>query len=83
MLRLDSVDGHHQHDGFHVRIGAGRAQGDDQIVEHEGKNLLCIARRVSEENNGGTVDVVETFDGPAVGMKPPPPPEALPITGGS
>ena len=83
VLRLDPVDGHHQHDGFHVRIGAGRAQVDDQIVEHEGKNLLCIARRVSEENNGGTVDVVETLEGPAVGMKPPPPPGAPPLTDGS
>lgn len=83
VLRLDPVDGHHQHDGFHVRIGAGRAQVDDQIVEHEGKNLLCIARRVSEENNGGTVDLVETLEGPAVGMKPPPPPGAPPLTDGS
>ena len=83
VLRLDSVDGHNQHDGFHVRIGAGRIQVDDQIVEHEGKTLLCIARRVSEENNGGTVDLVETLEGPAVGMKPPPPLGAPQLTDGS
>ncbi len=79
VLRLDSVNGHHhQHDGFQVRIGAGRPQGDDQVVAHGGENLLCIARHVSEELNGGTVDVVETLEGPTVGIKPPPTPESLP-----
>ena len=61
VLRLDSVDGHNQHDGFHVLIGAGRIQVDDQIVEHEGKTLRCSARRVIEETNGGTVDLGETL----------------------
>ena len=84
VLRLDSVvDGHHQHDGFRVRMGAGPPQGDDQVVEHGGENLLCIARHVSEELNGGTVYVVETLEGPAVGVKPPPPPGAPPLTDGS
>ena len=44
---------------------------------------MCIARRVSEENNGGTVDLVETLEGPAVGMRPPPPPGAPPLADGS
>ena len=83
VLRLDSVNGHHQDDGFQVRMGAGRPQGDDQIVEHGGEELLRIARRVSEELNGGTVDLVETLEGPAVGLKPPPPPGAPPLTDGS
>ena len=83
VLRLDSVNGHHQHDTFQVRIGAGWPQADDQLVEHEGKELLRIAGHVSEQLNGGTVDLVETLDGPAVGIKPPPPPGAPPLTDGS
>ena len=80
VLRLDSVNRHRQHDGFCVRLGAGRAKGDDQIVAHEGRPLLRIARHVSEELNGGTMDRVETLEGPAVGMRPPPPPGAPPLT---
>ena len=81
VLRLDSVNGqHHQHDQFCVRIGAGLSQDDDQIVERRGKDLLRIARHVSEELNGSTVDRVETLDGPAVGLKPPPLPGHPPLT---
>ena len=84
VLRLDSVNSHHhQHDQFCVRIGAGLSQDDDQIVEHRGKYLLRIARHVSEELNGSSVDRVETLDGPAVGLKPPPLPGAPPLTDGS
>jgi hypothetical protein len=83
VLRLDAVNGHHQHDGFLVRLGAGRPQDHDQIVESKGKELLRIARHVSEELNGGTIDRVETLEGPAVGLRPPPPPGAPPLTDGS
>ena len=83
VLRLDSVDGNHRHDEFCVRIGTGLPQDDDQIVEHRGKYLLRIARHVSEELNGSTVDRVETLDGPAVGLKPPPLRGAPPLTDGS
>ena len=83
VLRLDSVNGHHRHDQFRVRVGAGLPQDDDQIVEHRGEDLLRIARHVSEELNGSTVDRVETLDGPAVGLKPPPLPGHLPLTDGS
>jgi hypothetical protein len=71
VLRLDSVNGHQRQDQFCVRIGAGLPEDDDQIVEHRGKDVLRIARHVSEELNGSTVDRVETLDGPAVGLKPP------------
>ena len=83
VLRLDSVDGNHRHDEFCVRIGTGLPQDDDQIVEHRGKYLLRIARHVSEEHNGSSVDRVETLDGPAVGLKPPPLRGAPPLTDGS
>ena len=83
VLRLDCVNGHHQHDGLLVRLGAGRPQGHDQVVKHEGKDLLRIARHVSEEHNGSTLDRVETLEGPAVGLRPPLPPGAPPLTDGS
>ena len=83
MLRLNSDEGNHRHDEFCVWIGAGLPQDDDQIVEHRGKYLLRIARHVSEELNGSSVDRVETLDGPAVGLQPPPLPGAPPLTDGS
>ena len=83
VLRLDSVNRPRQHDEFCVRLGAGRAKGDDQIVEHEGRPLLRIARHVSEELNGGIMDRVDTLEGPAVGIKPASPPGAPPLTDGS
>jgi hypothetical protein len=79
VLRLDSVNGHLRHDQFCVRVGAGLPQDDDQIVEQRGKDLLRIARHVSEELNDSTVDRVETLDGPAVGLKPPPLPAHPPL----
>ena len=63
----------HQPDELQVRLGAGRPKGNDQIIEHGGKDLLRIARSVSEELNGSTIDLVETLEGPALGIKPAPP----------
>jgi len=63
----------HQPDELQVRLGAGRPKDNDQIIEHGGKDLLRIARSVSEELNGSTIDLVETLEGPALGIKPAPP----------
>ena len=60
----------HQPDELQVRLGAGRPKGNDQIIEYGGKDLLRIARSVSEELNGSTIDLVETLEGPALGIKP-------------
>ena len=79
VLRLDPVNGHVP-DEFQVRLASGEPRGDDQVVEHEGENVLRIAKPVSEELNGGTVDLVETLEGPAIGLQPPPLPGAPPLT---
>lgn len=63
----------HQPNEPQVRLGAGRPKGNDQIIEHGGKDLLRIARSVSEELNGSTIDLLETLEGPALGIKPVPP----------
>jgi len=65
---------------------AGEPKEDDQVVEHEGEQVLRVARTVSEMLNGSTVDVVTEGDpspdgsgGPRVGIgiKPPATPETM------
>ena len=82
VLRLDPVN-EHVPDEFQVRLAAGEPRGDDQVVEREGEDVLRIAKPVSEELNGGTVDLVETLEGPAIGIQPPPTLGAPPLTDGS
>ncbi len=77
ILRLDPVN--QQVPGeTRVRLATGKPKGDDQVVEHEGEILLRIARPLSEELNGSSIDLVDTLEGPTVGIKPPPTPESLP-----
>ena len=71
VLRLDPVGVRHP-DELRFRLGAGEPRGDDQVVERDGEELLRIARPVSEELNGSEIDLVETREGPALGIKPPP-----------
>lgn len=70
VLRLDPVEVDRP-DEFRVRLGAGEPRGDDQVVERDGEDLLRIARPVSEELNGSQIDLVETLEGPALGIKSP------------
>lgn len=77
VLRLDPVNGHRPGE-IRVRLAVGAARIDDQVVEHEGDILLRISRSLSQELNGGFVDLVETLEGPAIGLKPPPEPRPLP-----
>jgi hypothetical protein len=41
---------------------------------------LRIARSVSEELNGSTIDLVETLEGPALGIKSAPPRGGTPLS---
>lgn len=81
ILRLDAVATAQVNGETQIRLGIGEPKSDDQIVQHEGEDLLRIARPISEALNGSTIDLVETLEGPALGIKPPE--ENLPLTDGS
>lgn len=81
ILRLDPVETDQADSEAQIRLGIGEPKSDDQVVQHEGEDLLCIARPVSEALNGSTIDLVETLEGPALGIKPPE--DDLPLTDGS
>ena len=81
VLRLDPVTIEEVTGETQVRLGVGEPKDDDQVVQHEGEDLLCIARPVSEVFNGSTIDLVETLEGPALGIKPPD--DGIPLTDGS
>jgi iron-sulfur cluster assembly protein len=81
ILRLDPVATDQVNDETQIRLGIGEPKSDDQVVQHEGEDLLRIARPVSEALNGSTIDLVETLEGPALGIKPPE--DNLPLTDGS
>jgi len=71
VLRLDPVEVRHP-DEFRVRLGAGELRGDDQIDKGGEEDLLRIVRPVSGELNGSEIHLVETLEGPALGIKSPP-----------
>jgi|tagenome__1003787_1003787.scaffolds.fasta_scaffold18889630_1 iron-sulfur cluster assembly protein len=81
ILRLDPVETDQAYGETQIRLGIGEPKSDDQVVQHEGEDLLRIARPVSEALNGSTIDLVETLEGPALGIKPPE--GNLPLTDGS
>lgn len=76
VLRLDPVvDSDTGEQG--IGISAGEPQAGDQVVEHEGESLLHIAAPVSEALDGSTLDLVETPEGPGLGLTQP---GAAPLT---
>ena len=54
-----------------VGIAAGEPKDDDQVIERDGEKLLHIAAPVSEALNGSKLDLVETPEGPAIGLQTP------------
>lgn len=54
-----------------IGIATGEPQAEDQVVEHGGESLLHIAAPVSEALDGSTLDLVETPEGPSIGITPP------------
>lgn len=76
ILRLDPVI---DQDTGETQIGlaAGEPRSGDQVVEYDGESLLHIASTVSEALDGGTLNKVDTPDGPAIGIGIP---EEKPLT---
>ncbi len=60
-----------------ISIATGEPKADDQVVERDGESLLHIAAPVSEALNGSKLDLVETPEGPAIGLQTP---DAEPLT---
>ena len=71
VLRLDPVTTEGVTAETQVRLGIGEPKNDDQVVQHEGEDLLRIARPLSEALNGSAIDLVETLEGPTLAIKPP------------
>ena len=63
---IDEITGETQ-----IGLSAGEPQGDDQVIEHEGVSLLHIAGPVSEALDGSTLNLVDTPEGPVLGLTTP------------
>ncbi|MBA2619278.1 MAG: hypothetical protein H0U91_14090 [Rubrobacter sp.] len=70
ILRLDPVTDESTGE-TQIGLSAGEPQGDDQVVEHDGVSLLHIAAPVSEALDGGTLNLVDTPEGPAISLTTP------------
>ena len=70
ILRLDPVTDESTGE-TQIGLSAGEPQGDDQVIEHDGVSLLHIAGPVSEALDGSTLNLVETPEGPALGLTTP------------
>ena len=51
-----------------VGMSPGEPKFDDQVIEHEGEDVLCIAGPLSEALDGSTIRRVDTPDGPGIGI---------------
>ena len=77
VLRLDPVAYDEVSGEMTLSFAPGDGKGNDQIVQHGGKQVLRIAGTVSQRLNGSTMDVV-VEEGPegtlmGVGIMPPGP----------
>lgn len=76
VLRLDPMTDEDT-GGVGIGIAAGEPRAEDQVVEHGGESLLHIAAPVSEALDGSILDLVDTPEGPSIGITPP---GATPLT---
>jgi hypothetical protein len=78
VLRLDPVAYDEESGTLTLGFAPGEGRGNDQIVQHGGKQVLRIAGAVSQQLNGSTMDVV-VEEGPegsrsmGIGIMPPDP----------
>lgn len=71
VLRLDPVVANQETGETQIGLSAGEPKSDDQVVEHEGESLLHIAGPISQALDGSTINLVETPEGPGIGITPP------------
>jgi len=70
-LRLDPANGQ-EPGGLVARLAYGEPRTNDQVVvDDAGEELLRIDRSVSEELNGGEIEVVSTLEGPSLDIREP------------
>ena len=67
ILRLDPVVDDETGE-THIGLAAGEPRSDDQVVERDGESLLHIAAPVSDALDGSTLNLVDTPEGPAIGI---------------
>jgi iron-sulfur cluster assembly protein len=77
VLRLDPLEVDQATGRVEIGLVAGEPKAGDQVVEHEGEDLLHIARPVSEALDGGTIHTVDTPEGPKIDILLPSPEGAL------
>jgi hypothetical protein len=70
VLRLDPVTDEDTGQTV-VGIAAGEPKGDDPVVGHGGESLLHISAPVSQALDGSVLNVVDTPEGPGIGLTPP------------
>lgn len=51
-----------------IGLVSGKAQLGDQVIEHEGQEVLHISEDVSQALDGSTIDLIETPDGIQLGL---------------
>ena len=73
VLRLDPVDTSQPTEAITLQFAPGEPESGDQVIEHEGEEVLRVAAPVSELLTGSTMDVVlqeseNGSEGPSVGI---------------
>ena len=71
VLRLDPVAPRPENGEAQIGLYFGEPRADDQVVEHEERDLLRIAWPVSEALNGSTLHLVQTPEGRGLGIESP------------
>ncbi|HKO23592.1 MAG TPA: hypothetical protein VJY65_02500 [Chloroflexota bacterium] len=73
VLRLDVVGPQE------LGLTLGEPQPSDQVVEHDGREVIRIAEELSQAADGATLDWVDTPQGPTLIITPPQEGEAAPL----
>lgn len=79
VLRLDPATDQNTGE-TQIGIAAGEPRDGDQVIEHNGEDLLHIHATVSEALDGSVLNLVETPEGTGIGLTTP---ESGPLTDGS